>query len=89
MTASDRTADLWQALIDAEPLAILRDCYAHRRALGSHRLPSGVQRGIGQDVEEALLDALIYASALGWTGEVNAIRTVLVAVVARNGREAP
>lgn len=83
------TADLWQALIDAEPLAILRECYAHRRALGSPRLPSGVQRGSGQDVEEALLDALVFASALGWTGEVNAIRTVLVAVVARNGRETP
>lgn len=83
------TADLWQALIDAEPLAILHKCYTHHRTLSSPRLPSGVQRGSGQDVEEALLDALVFASALGWTGEVNAIRTVLVAVVARNGRETP
>lgn len=81
------TGDVWQEVIDAEPLAVLRELYEARRALGIERYGVPLQRGNGRDtardLEEELLDALAYATALEWWGVATVIRVVLLCVVTR------
>lgn len=81
------TGDVWREIIDGEPLAVLRELYAARRALGIERYGVPLQRGNGRDtardLEEELLDALAYATALEWWGVATVIRVVLLCVVTR------
>ena len=84
---SPGTGDVWQEVIDGEPLAVLRELYGARRALGVARYGTPLQRGNGRDtardLEEELLDALAYATALQWWGVAAVIRTSLLHVVTR------
>lgn len=84
------TGDVWQEVIDAEPLAVLRELYEARRALGIERYGVPLQRGNGRDtardLEEELLDALAYATGIGWGDIAAAVRTTLLCVVARRQR---
>lgn len=81
------TGDVWQEIIDGEPLAVLRELYEARRALGVERYGTPLQRDNGRDtardLEEELLDALAYATALEWWGVATVIRVVLICVVTR------
>lgn len=81
------TGDVWQEVIDGEPLAVLRELYVARRALGVARYGTPLQRDNGRDtardLEEELLDALVYATALRWWGVATVIRTVLLCVATR------
>ena len=81
------TGDVWQEVIDGEPLAVLRELYGARRALGVARYGTPLQRGNGRDtardLEEELLDALAYATALQWWGVATVIRVVLLCVATR------
>ena len=79
--------DVWQEVIDGEPLVVLRELYVARRALGVARYGTPLQRDNGRDtardLEEELLDALVYATALRWWGVATVIRVVLLCVATR------
>jgi hypothetical protein len=83
------TGDVWQELIDAEPLSALREIYIARRALGLDRYGHILQRDNGRDHaldgQEELLDGIAYFTACGWYDVVASLRTALVCVVARRG----
>ena len=81
------TGDVWREIIDAEPLAVLRKLYEARRLVGIKNygvpLQRGNERDTARDLEEELLDALAYATALEWWGVATVIRVVLLCVVTR------
>ncbi len=83
------TGDVWQEVIDGEPLAVLRELYEARRALGLRRYGHLLQRDNGRDHaldgQEELLDGIAYFTAAGWYDVVAALRTALLCVVARRG----
>jgi len=86
---SPGTGDVWQEVIDGEPLAVLRELYEARRALGLRRYGHLLQRDNGRDHaldgQEELLDGIAYFTAAGWYDVVAALRTALLCVVARRG----
>ena len=76
------TGDVWQEVIDAEPLAELRELYTARRALGVERYSTPLQRGNGRDnlrdaLEEAL-DLLVYLHAEHLYGEAETVRALVI-----------
>ena len=84
------TGDVWQEVIDGEPLAVLRELYVARRALGVARYGTPLQRGNGRDhlrdaLEEAL-DLMAYLKAEGLVFEVRAARTLTLCLWARMAR---
>ena len=84
------TGDVWQEVIDGEPLAVLRELYVARRALGVARYGTPLQRGNGRDhlrdaLEEAL-DLMAYLKAEGLDFEVRAARTLTLCLWARMAR---
>jgi hypothetical protein len=83
------TGDVWQELIDGEPLQALRELYTARRALGLERYGHLLQRDNGRDHaldgQEELLDGIAYFTACGWYDVVASLRTALLCVIARRG----
>lgn len=74
--------DVWQEVIDAEPLAELRALYTARRALGVERYDTPLQRGNGRDnlrdaLEEAL-DLLVYLHAEHLYREAETVRALVI-----------
>lgn len=79
------TGDVWQELIDVETDPALRELMIARRQLGIERYGTPLQRGNGRDAErdyrEELLDAMVYAQALGRTGNAAVLRALLSGLV--------
>lgn len=69
---SGGTGDVWAELIEQLPPGRLRDACEARRALGIQRYGQPLRRGDGRDhrrdLAEELLDAAVYARALGSEG---------------------
>lgn len=89
------TGDVWQEVIDVEPLAVLRELYEARRALGVARYGTPLQRGNGRDhlrdaLEEAL-DLMAYLMAANVGAGVDVARTLALhihaAMVSRDRRD--
>ena len=89
------TGDVWQEVIDGEPLAVLRKLYEARRALGVARYGTPLQRGNGRDhlrdaLEEAL-DLMSYLQAANVGAGVDVARTLALhihaAMVSRDRRD--